>query len=94
MTTVPKPASESRTLRFNKWAIVAAVAGAIPTVIELLGDQAVAAAVADLFPSPYRSLFYAVLAVYIAQKNRSLRYETTQPIEQGDTQQSGADPRR
>lgn len=78
--TESKPASESRTLRFNKWAIVAAVASAIPTVIELLGNQAVAAAVADLVPSQYRALFYAVLAVYIAQKNRSLRYDTTQPI--------------
>jgi hypothetical protein len=60
----PKPARESRTLRFN--AVVSGVVtalAALPTllsyVLELLGDPSIAAAVSDAVPARYRALIAA-----------------------------------
>ena len=85
---VPKLASESRTIRFNKWTgRIAVVVGLMPDlvgiVIDLLGDDRIAAMVADFIPLRYRALFVAVV-VFIVRRNIKLRYETTQPIAKGE----------
>jgi uncharacterized membrane protein len=80
----PKPARESRTLRFN--AVVSGVVtalAALPTllsyVLELLGDPSIAAAVSDAVPARYRALIAAVVLI-VAQRNRALRMQTSAPI--------------
>jgi uncharacterized membrane protein (DUF485 family) len=83
MTT--KPASASRTLKFNNLAtIVSAVAAAIPTLLSyalaLLGDPQIADAVSNLVPLRYRALFVLVV-LYIARANVRLRMSTAVPIE-------------
>lgn len=83
-TVIPKPASQSRTLRFNNLAMwLTGVVAALPTLlsyaIDLLGDPTISKAVSDLIPAQYRALIFAVVFV-IAQRNRVLRYQTTQPI--------------
>lgn len=82
--TAPIPASASRTLRFNRLATIwAGVIAFAPTVVsfvfELLGDPTIAAAVADAIPGKYRALLAVVIA-FLAQRNRTLRYQTVAPI--------------
>jgi hypothetical protein len=90
MTTADAiPASSSRTLRFNRLAATwATIIAAAPTVIalafDLLGDPDIASAVESLIPGKYRVLIVAIV-MFLAQKNRSLRYQTTAPIAPKET---------
>src|SRR3990167_7028467 len=82
---VAKPASQSRTLRFNR--LVTWVAGiffALPDLVaaallQLLFDPDISTTVANIIPMKYRALIFVVVAA-VAQRNRRLRYETSQPI--------------
>jgi hypothetical protein len=86
--TVPipaKPASQSKTLRFNNlvmWigGLAAFVPDILSFVLSLLGDPTVASAVNDAVPMKYRAAFAAILVI-IGQRNKQLRRQTTQPIE-------------
>jgi hypothetical protein len=87
--TAPIPASASRTLRFNRlaalWAtIIAAAPTALGLAIDLLGNPDIATAVEGVIPGKYRMLLAAVV-IYLAQRNRTLRYQTTAPIAQQET---------
>ena len=83
--SVAKPASQSRTLRFNR--LVTWVAGiffALPDLVaaallQLLFDPDISTTVANIIPMKYRALIFVVVAA-VAQRNRRLRYETSQPI--------------
>lgn len=48
-------------------------------LLDLIGDPAVGSAVAGAIPTKYRVLTLAVVA-FVAQRNRQLRMQTTQPI--------------
>lgn len=81
---ITKPASESKTLQFNKLAaIVAAVAAFAPTVVSIIldvfADPALGAAVADFIPAEYRALVLLVVA-FLAKRNSDLRKQTSTPI--------------
>jgi hypothetical protein len=89
-----KPASQSRTLRFNRLAaVVATVAAAAPSVlgaiIDALGDPQIAALVSGAIPGKYRALVLAVVA-FLAKKNWSLRMETTTAIAGSPAAEAGA----
>lgn len=80
----PKPARESRTLRFNaivSWlaAAFAALPSLLSWLIGLMGDPVIAAAVADAIPARYRGII-ALVVLIVAQRNRSLRMQTSTPI--------------
>jgi hypothetical protein len=82
--TQPIPASASRTLRFNRLAtiwtpIIAAAPTVISFVLDAMGDPQIAAFVSGVIPGKYRALIVAVV-VFLAQRNRTLRYQTTAPI--------------
>lgn len=80
-----KPASASRTLRFNRLAMVwTGFLAFLPNILvdlfpALISDPAVAKAVTDFVPAPYRALIFAIVFA-ITQRNRQLRYQTSQPI--------------
>lgn len=80
-----KPAAHSKTLKFNRWAAIATAAvmyapTAVSFVVGFLGDPQIAAAVANMIPVQYRTLF-VLLVTYMAHKNTKLRYQTTTAIE-------------
>lgn len=79
-----KPASQSRTLRFNNVVMwIGTLAAFVPDVLgyalTLLGDPSIASAVSGAVPMKYRAAF-GIIMVIVAQRNKSLRYQTTQPI--------------
>jgi hypothetical protein len=79
-----KPAAQSRTLRFNRlvtWGtgVAAVLPDIVGFVLDLLGDPNVAKSVSEFIPGRSRALLFAIVAA-VALRNRSLRYQTTQPI--------------
>lgn len=82
---VAKPASESKTLRFNNLMMgVAAAVAALPSilgwVIDALGDPNIASMVNGMIPAKDRAVLALIMAG-VAYRNKQLRYQTTQPIE-------------
>lgn len=81
-----KPASESQTLRENRWftyigLTFAAALDIVTVAIDVVtGDPALHNALNDLIPQQWRLLVGAVI-IAVAQRNRILRYRTTTPIE-------------
>ncbi|HEX8851226.1 MAG TPA: hypothetical protein VF761_17000 [Gemmatimonadaceae bacterium] len=83
--SIVKPASESKTLQFNRFAtIIAAIVAAAPTVIsfvvDLFADPEIGAAIAGFIPVEYRALVLLVVA-FVAKRNSDLRRQTTTPIQ-------------
>lgn len=83
--TVAKPASESQTLRENRWftyigLTLAAALDIVTVFVDIVsGDPTLHDALNALIPQQYRILFGAAI-IAIAQRNRILRYRTTAPI--------------